>query len=901
MDNKVSQYQRAVTPTLETSGVANTTGVLRGKILTYASTSATAASTGGGSNRVRSLQVSGPSSNGSYRSTTSMSPRVSMSGNADSGSSTSGKNNGLGVNAGGIATFGRNILPSGGSQRGSFITPNVAPDPSSQAGPSNSSNLLDQYILPRYDLVPISEEMPSDGIIFAKIRGQADSLVIFRTPEERLRNPERLNLDRRQLEFCPILEQEHRLRLLNYQNNHITQITNLENLPNLIFLDLYNNHITSLDGPLGGMRGLRVLMAGKNRIQQISNLEGLKKLDVLDLHSNEIKAIEGLDGLSDLRVLNLAGNRISQVAHLTSLISLTELNLRRNQISSIEGLDKLPSLQRVFLSHNSVEALYNISCVFQITYLIELSMDGNPVAELDPVRYRNQIIAHIPSLKHLDLKRITDEERSLAIKALNTIQVLPQLAIYKASNEENNDYSSTNQNNQSNSRNLRQSIVANGEGAQLTERESAAVTALGKKVSLLDLHGAGKDFILPDAASSTQGNATRDLSMSIGASFISPEKESEDLPPSDSTNHLQNSNGLGMNVSSHSASTAMLDQNNNNVPPGTASTTGLGGLVALAKAGRISKAQNLFDVEIINSEEKAIIGIGDGWDWNVPKRLYPSITEVYLVHMKREAIIAKFPMIQLQSLVNAKKLFLISNDFTSLKQIQFIPSLYGQLIEHLTIKDSPIMMSAPSLVKAYIIANMAKLQSFNEEPVTSSDRSEAQEKYSHFFNFSKKNEVANKHFIQGMKFVGVGSVSHDGGGGNGAETSREDMTGEGGNNNGRKRRFYSSASANAMMSSSISPIKLRSGGQVLNRPPSPSPSSDARMKAITVNQTLVSYESYSEEFDRIFLDLVASSLQSYQNHYGRGGVRGVGNQSLPTQTPRKPLAASQSALNTSRK
>ncbi len=211
------------------------------------------------------------------------------------------------------------------------------------------------------------------------------------------------------------------------------------------------------------------------------------------------------------------------------------------------------------------------------------------------------------------------------------------------------------------------------------------------------------------------------------------------------------------------------------------------------------------------------------------------------------------------------------------------------------------MMSAPSLVKAYIIANMTKLQSFNEEPVTASDRSEAQEKYSHFFNFSKKNEIANKNFIQGMKFVGVGSVSHDGGGGNGAETSREDMTVEGGNNNGRKRRFYSSASANAMMSSSTSPIKLRSGGQVLNRPPSPSPSSDVRMTAITINQTLVPYESYSEEFDRIFLDLVASSLQSYQNHYGHGGVRSVGNQSLPTQTPRKPLATSQSALNTSRK
>jgi leucine-rich repeat-containing protein 49 len=145
------------------------------------------------------------------------------------------------------------------------------------------------------------------GIIFARIRNQPDSLVIFRTPEERMRNPERLNLDRRNLYVCPILEQEHRLRLLNYQNNYITSISRIENLPNLIFLDLYNNQIRSLDGPLNTVKGLRVLMAGKNKISEINNLEQCKKLDVLDLHSNEISEIKGLDGLADLRVLNLAG------------------------------------------------------------------------------------------------------------------------------------------------------------------------------------------------------------------------------------------------------------------------------------------------------------------------------------------------------------------------------------------------------------------------------------------------------------------------------------------------------------------------------------------------------------------------------------------------------------------
>jgi hypothetical protein len=38
--------------------------------------------------------------------------------------------------------------------------------------------------------------------------------------EERALNPERLNLDRRQLTACPILENEARLRLLNYQVRH---------------------------------------------------------------------------------------------------------------------------------------------------------------------------------------------------------------------------------------------------------------------------------------------------------------------------------------------------------------------------------------------------------------------------------------------------------------------------------------------------------------------------------------------------------------------------------------------------------------------------------------------------------------------------------------------------------
>lgn len=53
----------------------------------------------------------------------------------------------------------------------------------------------------------------------------------------------------------------------------------------------------------------------------------------------------------------------------------------------------------------------DIHCLFDVSYLIELSLDGNPLSEGDPQRYRNQIIMGMTGLRHLDLKRITDEER----------------------------------------------------------------------------------------------------------------------------------------------------------------------------------------------------------------------------------------------------------------------------------------------------------------------------------------------------------------------------------------------------------------------------------------------------------------------------------------------------------
>ncbi|CAH1797225.1 unnamed protein product [Owenia fusiformis] len=256
-----------------------------------------------------------------------------------------------------------------------------------------------------------SAEMTRDRVVFAESPSAPGVPIVYRTPEERSANPDRLNLDRRKLEICPILEGEDQLRLLNYQHNLISKIQHLSSFKRLIFLDLYDNQIEEISG-LSALKSLRVLMLGKNRIKKIENLEPLMKLDVLDLHGNMINKIEKLRHLVELRVLNLAGNNISLVDSLMGMDALAELNLRRNKITHVADIDNLPSLQRLFLSFNEITCFEDISCLAESTSLSEVSLDGNPFAQ--DASYKQTVLRHMHQLRQLDMKRVAEEERRIA-------------------------------------------------------------------------------------------------------------------------------------------------------------------------------------------------------------------------------------------------------------------------------------------------------------------------------------------------------------------------------------------------------------------------------------------------------------------------------------------------------
>jgi len=242
-------------------------------------------------------------------------------------------------------------------------------------------------------------EYTSDLVVVARPR-MPKLLLARRSAKARNRSPEHLHLDRRQLGRCPVLEEEARLRLLNYQNNAISRIEHLDNLPNLTFLDLYDNKIQVMEN-LEKCKNLRVLMLGKNQIQRIENLKTLEKLDVLDLHSNRIKEIQNVSHLTHLRVLNLAGNFLPNIFNLDGLVSLTELNIRRNSISTTAGVDQVPQLQRLFASHNNIVLHEDLRFLSAATNLRELTLDGNPISDKTKA-YHVHVLTLCPNLETLD-------------------------------------------------------------------------------------------------------------------------------------------------------------------------------------------------------------------------------------------------------------------------------------------------------------------------------------------------------------------------------------------------------------------------------------------------------------------------------------------------------------------
>jgi hypothetical protein len=179
--DKTPQYQRAVTPTIDNSVGSGFSrggaGKIEGKVLNY----------NVGNNKGKRI------SNPLVSDKAPMPSGAGASMNATKTGSSSPRNS---FALGGAGHSDINVLGRGSSTASRFGSNLSASRFSSDYGTVASDHGGILSSLPRQDLVPLSDELPTDGIIFARLRSNNEFLVVFRTPEERARNPERLNLDR---------------------------------------------------------------------------------------------------------------------------------------------------------------------------------------------------------------------------------------------------------------------------------------------------------------------------------------------------------------------------------------------------------------------------------------------------------------------------------------------------------------------------------------------------------------------------------------------------------------------------------------------------------------------------------------------------------------------------------
>lgn len=211
----------------------------------------------------------------------------------------------------------------------------------------------------------------------------------------------------------------------NYKRqNKITDISPLENLTELAFLDLDGNPIQNLS-PLkklqklkylslnavfqptekavnGGFGAYHVEVVGQERLDiPVYNLDfdlidGLESLEKLLLINNDITDFDFLSRLKNLAYLDISMNPIHDLKAISALTNLTYLRMYDCNLSKFplsEVLNRLNLLTRLDMSNN---ALHDISFLKNLHHLEELNIANNEVSDIS-------ILQFLPNLKKLDI------------------------------------------------------------------------------------------------------------------------------------------------------------------------------------------------------------------------------------------------------------------------------------------------------------------------------------------------------------------------------------------------------------------------------------------------------------------------------------------------------------------
>lgn len=186
-----------------------------------------------------------------------------------------------------------------------------------------------------------------------------------------LRHLERLNLSNCNLNYIPE-NLPISMKCIDFDNNNISQISNLAYLTKLETFNIRNNKLKELNNLPNSIVEIN---ASNNKITRIGNLIKnyikLKKLDIsnceidtlnsklplnlkmLFINGNNISKILDLGYLKKLKILDISNNNLFDIYNLPR--SIIELDASYNNIKKLDDvLDNYPKLERLNVSDNSI-------------------------------------------------------------------------------------------------------------------------------------------------------------------------------------------------------------------------------------------------------------------------------------------------------------------------------------------------------------------------------------------------------------------------------------------------------------------------------------------------------------------------------------------------------------------
>ncbi|XP_031650742.1 leucine-rich repeat-containing protein 23 isoform X2 [Oncorhynchus kisutch] len=251
----------------------------------------------------------------------------------------------------------------------------------------------------------------------------------------------KLQLENRRLTDMALVSSFVHLRFLDVSSNHLSDLSPLAALTQLLWLKGDGNMVAGFRGqPLGQLTYLQWLSLALNRLKDLEGLEGLG-LESLNLIGNGIQRVSGLryhhltnlvtlelrgnklettDGiyLPNLRRLYLAQNTIKRLEGLGKLERLTTLHLRDNQLETLDGISpNMKALQYLNIRGNLVSAQRALRSLVGVSRTLRaLVLAENPLVETED--YRLCVLSRLPLLERLDKEPISPEEKSEAQEKL---------------------------------------------------------------------------------------------------------------------------------------------------------------------------------------------------------------------------------------------------------------------------------------------------------------------------------------------------------------------------------------------------------------------------------------------------------------------------------------------------